>query len=89
MSHTGAYRRTPLLIVQTLFGGNGNEGTLSAGGVAFDSSGNIFVGMDTKSTNLTVMPAAAPGPFQPVYGGGSTDGFLAIFQPVVTERRRT
>lgn len=72
------------LVYSTLFGGNGNEATLAAGGIAFDSLGNIFVGMDTKSTNLTVAPAATPGPFQSVYGGGSSDGFLAVFQPVVT-----
>src|ERR1700677_1705446 len=72
------------LVYSTLFGGNGNEATLAAGGIAFDSLGNIFVGMDTKSTDLTVAPAATPGPFQSVYGGGSSDGFLAVFQPVVT-----
>ena len=72
------------LVYSTLFGGNGNEATLGAGGIAFDSLGDIYVGMDTKSTNLTVTPAATPGPFQSVYGGGSSDGFLAVFQPVVT-----
>ena len=74
------------LVYSTLFGGNGNEGTLAAGGVAFDSLGNIFVGMDTQATNLTVTPAPATtlGPFGPIYGGGISDGFLAIFQPVVT-----
>jgi hypothetical protein len=72
------------LVYSTLFGGNGNEATVAAGGIAFDSLGNIFVGMDTKSTNLTVAPAAAPGPFQSVYGGGFSDGFLAVFQPVVS-----
>jgi hypothetical protein len=56
----------------TLFGGNGNEGTLSQGGIAFDSSGNIFVGMDTQSTNLTVAPVAAPGPFS-----AQRDGYVA------------
>jgi hypothetical protein len=71
------------LVYSTLFGGNGNEGTFASGGVAFDSSGNIFVAMDTKSTNLTIAPLAVPEPFQAVYGGIS-DGFLAIFVPVVT-----
>jgi hypothetical protein len=69
------------LLYSTLFGGNGNQATLSSGGVATDSSGDIVVAMDTQSTNLTTAPTAAPGPFQMVYGGGASDGFLAIFQP--------
>lgn len=40
--------------------------------------------MDTASTNLTIAPVAAPGPFQSVYGGGGSDDFLAIFRPDVT-----
>ncbi len=72
------------LVYSTLFGGNGNEATVAHGGIAFDSLGNIFVAMDTKSTNLTVAPVGPPGPFQSVYGGGSSDGFLAVFQPIVT-----
>ncbi|MGA7221886.1 MAG: SBBP repeat-containing protein [Candidatus Acidiferrales bacterium] len=75
------------LIYSTLFGGNGNEATLSPGGIAMDSSGNIFVAMDTQSTNLITAPAASTtvaGPFQSTYGGGISDGFLAIFRPVAT-----
>ncbi|HEY0703667.1 MAG TPA: SBBP repeat-containing protein, partial [Candidatus Acidoferrales bacterium] len=72
------------LVYSTLFGGNGNEATVANGGIAFDSSGNIFVAMDTQSTNLTTAPTAAPGPFQEIYGGGASDGFFAIFRPVVT-----
>lgn len=75
------------LVYSTLFGGNGNEATLSSGGIAMDSSGNIFVAMDTQSTNLTTAPAASTsvtGPFRPAYGGGISDGFLAIFRPVAT-----
>jgi Beta-propeller repeat len=49
-----------------------------------DPAGNIFVAMDTQSTNLTIAPAASPGPFQSAYGGGISDGFLAIFRPVAT-----
>ena len=47
------------MVYSTLFGGNGNEATLSPGGIAMDSSGNIFVAMDTQSTNLTVTPAVS------------------------------
>jgi len=72
------------LIYSTLFGGNGNEATLSPGGIAMDPSGNIFVAMDTQSTNLTTAPVASPGPFQSTYGGGISDGFLAIFRPIAT-----
>ena len=76
------------MVYSTLFGGNGNEATLSPGGIAMDSSGNIFVAMDTQSTNLTVTPAVSTtsgtssGPFQSTYGGGISDGFLAIFRRV-------
>ncbi|MGA9248154.1 MAG: choice-of-anchor D domain-containing protein [Candidatus Acidiferrales bacterium] len=75
------------LIYSTLFGGNGNEASLGPGGIAMDSSGNIFVAMDTQSTNLTVTPAVtstSSGPFQSTYGGGISDGFLVIFRPVAT-----
>jgi hypothetical protein len=72
------------LVYSTLFGGNGDEATVSSGGVAMDSAGDIYVAMDTMSTNLTVAPATSPGPFSSTYGGGGTDGFLAIFRPVVS-----
>ena len=72
------------LVYSTLFGGNGNEATLGPGGIAMDPSGNIFVAMDTQSTNLTTAPVTSPGPFQSTYGGGISDGFLAIFRPVAT-----
>ena len=71
----------------TLFGGNGNEASSAPGAIAMDPLGNIFVAMDTQSTNLTVTPAVsgtALGPFQSTYGGGISDGFLAIFRPVAT-----
>lgn len=71
------------LVYSTLFGGNGNEGTLSTGGIALDAGGDIYVGMDTQSTNLTLAPTTGPGPFRAVYGGGISDGFLAIFRPVL------
>jgi hypothetical protein len=61
----------------TIFGGNGAEDAQSTGGIALDSSGNVFVAGDTSSTNLPV----SAGAFQPNYGGGTTDGFLAKFTP--------
>ncbi len=75
------------LVYSTLFGGNGNEASLSSGGIAMDSGGEIYVAMDTQSTNLTVAPAISTttlGPYSAVFGGGGMDGFLAIFKPVVT-----
>ncbi len=47
----------------TLFGGNGDEATVSSGGVALASAGDSYVAMDTMSTNLTVAPTTSPGPF--------------------------
>ena len=72
------------LAYSTLFAGNGDEALLSAGGIAMDSAGDIYIAMDTASTNLTIAPVEAPGPFQSVYGGGGSDGFLAIFRTVVS-----
>jgi len=67
------------LIFSTLFGGSGPESTLNAGGIAFDKSGNIFVASDTNSSDL----ATTPGALHTTYGGGSSDGFLAIFRPTL------
>ena len=72
------------LVYSTLFGGNGDEASASPGGIAMDSAGDIYLAMATQSTNLTVAPTAAPGPYSSVFGGGTSDGFLAIFVPVVT-----
>jgi hypothetical protein len=68
------------LVFSTLFGGSGAEATQGPGGIALDGSGDIFVAMDTNSTDLT----ATTGAFQTVYGGGVSEGFLAIFQPGIT-----
>jgi hypothetical protein len=68
------------LVFSTLFGGNGAEATQGPGGIAMDSSGNVYVAMDTSSTNLTT----TTGAFQTAYGGGISDGFLAVFGPPST-----
>src|SRR4029077_1758366 len=65
------------LVFSTIFGGNGAEDAQSTGGIALDSSGNVFIAGDTSSTNLPV----GTGAFQPTYGGGTSDGFLAKFTP--------
>src|ERR1700691_655295 len=45
-----------------------------------DSSGNVFVAMDTNSTDLTT----TTGAFQTAYGGGVSDGFLVKLGPTST-----
>ena len=73
------------MVYSTLFGGNGNEATLSPGGIAMDSSGNIFVAMDTQSTNLTVTPAVSttsgtpPDHFSPPMAAESAMAFSQFF----------
>lgn len=68
------------LVFSTLFGGSGAEATQGPGGIAMDSSGNVFVAMDTNSTDLKT----TAGAFQTAYGGGTSDGFLALFHPGTT-----
>jgi len=67
-------------VFSTLFGGNGAEATEGPGGIAMDSSGNVFVAMDTNSTDLTT----TTGAFQTAYGGGVSDGFLVKLGPTST-----
>lgn len=58
----------------TYYGGTSDEW---GGGCAFDASGNIFISGETASSNGNSI--ATPGSHQPVFGVGSTDGFLAKF----------
>jgi hypothetical protein len=68
------------LVYSTLFGGSGSESTQNPGGIALDQAGDIFVVSDTTSPDLQV----TTGALQAANGGGLSDGFLAIFRPVVT-----
>jgi hypothetical protein len=68
------------LVYSTLFGGSGSESTQNPGGIALDQAGEIFIASDTTSTDLPV----TKGAFQAANSGGISDGFLAIFRPVVT-----
>src|SRR5271155_2837803 len=68
------------LIFSTLFGGSGVESAETAGGIALDATGNIFIASDTSSLDLTT----TAGAYQTAYGGGATDGFLAEFSAAVT-----
>lgn len=70
------------LLYSTIFGGSGAESQQNAGGIALDSSGNIFVASDTNSTNLPVTTGAYATTY--VSTGNNNDGFLAEFQPSAT-----
>jgi hypothetical protein len=72
------------LVFSTLFGGNGAEATQGPGGIAMDSSGNVYVAMDTNSTNLPTTNTTTLQAFQTAYGGGVSDGFLVKLGPTST-----
>ncbi len=73
------------LLNSTLFGGSGNDGLNTAliynyadeirGELQLDGSGNVYVVSSTNSLDLPV----TSGVFQPTYGGGTQDGFIAKF----------
>ncbi len=56
------------LVYSTYIGGNSGD---FSNGLTIDSSGNLYAFGDTGSTNFPVENA-----FQPVFGGGSSDGWL-------------
>lgn len=60
------------LAFSTYLGGSKNENIEGLGGVALDAAGNIYVAGTTRSTNFPVV-----NPRQAVYGGGTSDAFLA------------
>lgn len=63
----------PVLVYSTYLGGSmGDEGQ----GIAVDGTGNAYVTGYTKSTNFPTL-----NPFQPAYGGGSDDAFVAKLNP--------
>ena len=63
------------VVFSTYFGGTGTD---TATGLAVDSSGNIYIGGRTASTNFPTM-----NPFQPTLGG-STDAFIAKIDAIDT-----
>ena len=79
---TGAH-----LFFSTIFGGSGAESLNGTGGIAFDSSGDVYIASDTTTTPVdsasTDLPVTA-GAYQSAWDGESSDGFLAIFQPPST-----
>lgn len=65
------------VLFSTYLGGTGNENnaTETAGSIALDANGNVYVAGDTVSTDFPT----TPGALQPAFGGGETnppDGFL-------------
>jgi len=64
------------LLYSTLFGGSGSQSTQGQGGIALDSSGNVFIASDTSSTNLPVTSTA----YTATYTSSTTDGFVAKYQ---------
>ena len=78
----------PVLAYSTYLGGTGEEAcsaispitvpTSGCPAVAVDPSGNIYI---TGATTSTDFPPAGTGVFQPAYGGGSSDAFIAKINP--------
>lgn len=81
------------LLASTFLGGSGNDGLNSGTGLKFnyadevrgevllDALGNVWITSCTQSTNMPVTPNAA----QPNFGGGSHDGYVARFNPGLTQ----
>ena len=60
------------LLYSSFWGGSADD---SAGGLALDGQGNVYMAGGTDSSN---MPLSA-GAFQKTYGGGKADAFFAMF----------
>lgn len=81
------------LLASTFLGGSGNDGLNSGTGLKFnyadevrgevllDALGNVWITSCTQSTNMPVTPNAA----QPDFSGGSHDGYVARFNPGLTQ----
>jgi len=67
-------------VFSTLLGGSGAEGVNGTPAVAFDPQGNVVVAADTTSTDLGV----SAGAYATAYGGGNSDGMLAVYGPAGT-----
>jgi hypothetical protein len=65
------------LLFSTFLGGEGGEG-FDIGFISFfDRAGNVYVEGDTGSPDFPT----TPGSFQPTFGGGPGDGFVAKLRP--------
>src|SRR5205814_4175584 len=65
------------LLYSTYLGG---EGADAAAGIAVDLSGNAYITGITNSSHLPIVGTV----FQPLYGGGNTDAFVAQLNPTAT-----
>lgn len=65
------------LLASTFFGGSGGDAVYSINAV---EDGTIMAGGGTTSTDLAISPDA----YQPTYGGGSADGYLATLNEDLT-----
>ena len=64
----------PVLLYSTFFGGSRDD---QPGSMAIDSTGNIYLGGSTASTNFRVTNGVAQG----TNAGGDTDGFVVKLNP--------
>ena len=72
------------LIFSTLFGGSGTQSQAGPGGIALDSTGDVYIASDVHTTAVDSASADLPvttGAFQTTWDGEPADGFLAIFTP--------
>jgi hypothetical protein len=72
------------LVFATMFGGSGMESQNGNGGIALDSSGDVYIASDADLTSLDAKSTDLPvtsGAYQATWDGQQSDGFLAIFAP--------
>jgi hypothetical protein len=72
------------LVYSTYLGGSGHNNDYPnhiGGGIAVDSSGNIYVTGTTWGTSNTTDEFPTKNAFQPTYGGGQFDTFVAKIDP--------
>ncbi len=75
------------LVFSTLFGGSGTESQSGAGGIALDSSGDVYIASDVQTTPIdSASPdlPVTPNAYETAWDGEPADGFLAVFQPPAT-----
>ncbi len=73
------YSSAGSVVYSTLLGGSGTDQGV---GIAVDTAGNAYVTGNTASSSF--VPANPSGGAQAVYGGGSSDAFVAKLNPTAT-----
>ncbi len=71
------------LVFSTLLGGSGAMSQAGRGGIAVNSSGNVYVASDTNSGPGNGSPGlpVTTNALETTWDGSGSDGFLAIYQP--------